>query len=338
MTDNYPMFAPEERGIAVLQDRLQDVFETLAAIVEPAMEEAGLATEDFQVGLQQLSVGAIELAAQAHRAVTSGIPFAEAVHNYDGFPLLCKVYHSTLDLLDLSLPPDLQRFVRSFIKRTPSDFPPDFYHYVAVSAARFQGDLLGSLADFFLFVGVRVKLSVIQKVDPHEATRSGVTDELDREAERAVRLFMSQPDLLEETIEPLQSMVALACDRLLPVIDDLAGLYGQLDAESQKPYDLRAKLEAELADVDVGDALLIRKYASDRLPNLGIFGDNRPRMTNKSLRGMHPVVFGGKSDDAMNMQMDRVKKKFDSNGLKSLKRKVPTILDLLRERNEEGDQ
>jgi hypothetical protein len=338
MTENHPTFASEERGVALLENRLQDVMETLAAIVEPAMEDAGISTKDFHVGLQQLSVGAIELAAQAHRARTSGIPFTEAVHDYDGFPLLCKVYNSTLDLLDLSLPPDLQRFMRAFIDRTPAEFPPDFYHYVAVSAARFEGDLLGSLADFFLFIGVRVKLSVIQKVDPHEATRSGVLDELDREAERAVRLFMSQPDLLEETIEPLQSMVALACDRLLPVIDDLAGLYGQLDVESQKPYDLRAKLEAELADIDVGDALLIRKYASDRLPSLGIFGDNQPRMTNKSLRGMHPVVFSGKSDDAMNMQLDRLKKKFETNGLKSLKRKVPTILDLLRERSEEGDK
>jgi hypothetical protein len=61
-------------------------------------------------------------------------------------------------------------------------------------------------------------------------------------------------------------------------------------------------------------------------------------MTNKSLRGMHPVVFSGKSDDAMNMQLDRLKKKFETNGLKSLKRKVPTILDLLRERSEEGDK
>ena len=168
-------------------------------------------------------------------------------------------------------------------------------------------------------------------MDPHGTTASGLVDELDSEAERAVERYLSQPDLLELETDPLEVMVEFACDRLLPLVDDLTALVKQLEAEIREPYELRAKLEAELSDVDVGDALLIKKHADDRLPELGVFGDNQPRMTNQRLRGMHPVPFEGKTDDAMNMRLDRIKKTVEKRGLKSLKRKGPTILELLRD-------
>ena len=320
-----------DRGLPALRDRLETVLGAVVDTIAPAMVQAGIDTTDIPAGLQQLSIGAVELAASAHRAATSGVSFAEAVHDDESFPRLCIVYNSALDMLALSLPPDLARFLRTFIRMTPTAFGPALRRYAAAAAHQFEGDYLGSLARFLLFVGVRMNLAVIQRSTAHATLLVGLADELDEQAELAVAEYLSHPDLLEEPIEPMEAMVALACSRCLPLVELLARGYAEMDVETRHPYERRAALETELADLDAGDALLIKKYAGDRLPMLGVFGDNQPRMTNRRLRQLHPVAFEGRSDDAMNMRLDRLKKKVARQGLKPLRRKGPTMLDVLGE-------
>jgi hypothetical protein len=337
MADTDLTLSPPGRGLPALRDRVDTVLVAVMDTIAPAMAQSGIDTTDIPAGLEQLSIGTVELAASAHRAATSGVSFAQAVHDDESFPKLCTVYNSALDVLALSLPPDLERFLRTFIRMTPTAFGPALRRYAVSAAHQFEGDYLGSLARFMLFVGVRVNLAVIQRSTTHDTTLVGLADELDEQAELAVAEYLSHPDLLEEPIEPMKAMVALACSRCLPLVGLLARGYAEMDAETRHPYERRAALEAELAELDIGDALLIKKHAGDRLPMLGVFGDNQPRMTNRRLRQLHPVVFEDKSDDAMNMRLDRIKKKVGRQGLKTLKRKGPTMLDVLGELHQ-GDE
>ena len=330
--------AAADKGLAALQSRLGVVFEAVADAMLPAMERAGITTEGVQEGMLQLQDGAVELAAQARRALTSGTSFAEAVHDYDSYPLLSKFYHSMLDIISLSLPPEMVRFTQEFVKGTPPDLGPDFRHYLSVAAVRFDGDFTGALARFALFVGVRVNLALVYRNSPHEAVVTGLMDELDQMAEAAVAELLSQPDVLQRPIEPMRAMVALACSRLLPEIDELVDMLRQLSRETRTPYEVRAALEEELKDMDCKDALLLRKQVSDELPDLEIFGEGQPKMTNRRLRAQHPVALGEMSEDAMNMRLFRLKKKVASEGMQSLKRTGPTLPELLREGEERGDQ
>ncbi len=325
-------------GLTALQSRLGVVFEAVAQAMVPAMERAGISTVGIDEGMVQLQNGAVELAAQARRAISSGTAFADAVHDYDSYPLLSKFYHSVLDVMCLSLPPEMVRFTREFVGGTPPEFGPDVRNYLSVAAVRFDGDFTGALARFALFVGVRLNLAMVYRDSAHGSALTGLADELDRKAEQAVAEFLSQPEVLQRPIEPMKAMVALACLRLLPEIDELVSIMNQLQVEARRPYEVRAALEEELRDLDCADALLLRKHVSDELPDLEVFGENQPRMTNKRLRAHHPLALGELTDDAMNMRLHRLKEKVANKGMSSLKRTAPTLPEVLLSETERGDE
>jgi len=333
------LIVPEDHAShEALQTYVGNVLEEFIQALAPAMRKAKLSPDDFRKGMVQIQVRALELAAQAHRATVDGVPFKQAVHDFDTYPLLSMVYHSAHDIVKDDLPPDMRRFLMQYMKDIPHGVIEATRRSLAVAALQHKDNLVGSFGRFLFFLATRFNLTLAYHPCHHDSVAIGFDDELDEQAERSMTDFFAQTDLLDQPVRPLHMMVGTACQRALPLIDDLTDQYMALEKRVLDIQQVRAGIEERIANMDAATGLIVRKMVNDWDEDnlLELFGgDDQPRMTFQRLRAMHPAVLGHLSDDALNMRAYRIRTKIQEGEEDSLQRKGVALIDLLLE---EADQ
>src|SRR5213592_4993190 len=78
---------------------------------------------ELESGLMELEAECQRLAFDAHTAVVKRLPFCQAVLDFDNFPFLAWIHATVDDILTMSLPPELEAWVRNILS---SPEPPSF--------------------------------------------------------------------------------------------------------------------------------------------------------------------------------------------------------------------
>lgn len=317
-----------------LQVYVGNVLEEFIQALEPAMRKAKLSPGDFRKGLAQIQVRAVELAAVAHRAIVDGVPFKRAVRDFDTYPLLATVYNSAHDIVKDGLPPDLRHLMMEFKKGMPHEVIEAIRRSLAVAVLQHKDSIVGSFGRFLFFLATRLNLTLAYNSCQHDSVAIGLDDELDAQAEQSVSDFFAESDLLDQPVRPLHMMVGLACQRALPLIDELTERYMALEKKVLELQQFRASVEEKISKMDAATGLIVRKMVNDwdKDNRLQLFGDDsQPRMTFQRLRAMHPAALGHMSDDALHMRAYRIRTKALAGDEDDLQRKGVRMIDLLLE-------
>ncbi len=274
---------------------------------------------DFEEGLVSLESELERVALDAYTATRQSVCFAKAVHDWDNYPYLARLHSALDDILTMSLPPTLERWITELLS---SPEPPSFRETrraLVQEAASGVNPRLRALARFALFESVRLNIVLMARWYPDETFGVGLElQELDKIADEQVTEWLSQDPAAPEHTRPLLLIVVSALERLTIKSVDLRDALRGLQADVVAELKTRAAIEAALADMDVRDALLIRNYAAP------YFGEQK--LTIEHLQKRHFHVLGDVQRNTLDQRLRRALKK---NG-DALRRRRVALFDLLR--------
>lgn len=281
--------------------------------------------EDMDHGLAHLEVELQRLALDAHAAIAQGIPFADATLDFENYPHLARAHAALDDILTLSLPPELETWVRKLLG-TPE--PPTFEGMrtaLVATAADPSRPLQKALARFLLFEGVRLQLVVMVKWFPKETIGVGVgLGALSRIAEDRIQVWLAAEDPVPADTRPFHILVAAALHAFDEHVGELRSSLASLKNDFIEALRRQADIETFLNEMDATDALLFR---NELAPELG-----EQKLTVDHLQRRHIIVMGSVSRNALDQRFRRAR----SRGVERLRRQRVALLDLIREAALEG--
>lgn len=294
--------------------------EPLRAFTQQLRLDELIAPEELEDGLAQLEVDLQRVALDAHAVTVRGVPLADAVLDFENYPHLARLHAAVDDILTMSLPPELEAWVRRLIA-TPE--PPSFESMrtaLVATAADATRPLQQALARFFLFEGVRLHLVVMVKWFPNETIGVGLdVGELSRIAQGRIDGWMAEGDPTPAGTRPFPILVAAALHGLDQHIDELRAAIAALQNDFVEATRKHAEIEAHLSEMDTTDALLIRNAIA---PVLG-----EQRLTVEHLQRRHFLAMGDVSRAALDQRFRRARQR----GVEGLKRRRVALLDLIRD-------
>ena len=175
------------------------------ASVQPLVEAA----------LPELELQAARLGMEVLHVEGSGVDFSEAVDRPADWPLMSRVHHGLLDILQLEMPPEAQAILSTVIANCEYwDGIEDLRRLIVCRAANDDDRADCALARFALYQIIRLNLWAASW-DAPEVEALGCMAQLDREAEGRLRERLSQQELFDEDVRPLHVLVADALCHLL---------------------------------------------------------------------------------------------------------------------------
>lgn len=295
----------------------------LRAFVHQLKMDELLDPDELEDGLAQLEVEVQRLALDAQAAAVRRIPLADAALDFETFPQLARLHAAVDDILTMSLPPELEAWVRRMLA---SPEPPAFETMrtaLVAAAADESVPLQRALARFFLFEGVRLQLVVMVKWFPDETIGVGLdVGELSRIAEDRVDRWLEAGDPTPADTRPFHILTAAAMQGLDEHVTELRAAFATLQAEFIDAVREHARIEAQLNEMDTTDALLIRNAIA---PALG-----EQQLTVDHLQRRHVLAMGDVSRNALDQRFRRARKR----GVEGLKRRRVALLDLIREESQ----
>jgi hypothetical protein len=293
--------------------------EPLRAFIQHVRLDEIIAPEKLEDGLAQLEVELQRLALDAQTATVRGIPLANAVLDFENFPQLARLHAAFDDILTMSLPPQLEAWVRRLLAAPE---PPSFEMMrtaLVATAADSSRPLQQALARFFLFEGVRLQLVVMVRWFPTETIGVGLdVGELSSIAEDRIASWMSEGDPTPPDTRPFQILVAAAVHGLDQHVGELRAAIATLQADFVEAARKHAEIEAHLNEMDTTDALLIRNAIA---PTLG-----EQQLTVDHLQRRHFLAMGEVSRNALDQRFRRARQR----GVEGLRRRRVALLDLIR--------
>ncbi|GAB4518708.1 MAG: hypothetical protein Tsb0020_37270 [Haliangiales bacterium] len=295
-----------------LRDPLQSFYDALALddLIPP---------QEFEAGLRSLSLQLERVALDAHTATVHEVSFAEAAQDWDNYPHLARIHAAFDDILTMSLPPTLARWVTRLIS-APEPPALEELGRALVSAADSAPDpRLHALARFALFEGVRLNVVLMARWNPRETFGVGIEMiDLDRIAEETVAKWLSAQTAVPADTRPFHVIVAAALTGLTHESEALRDAVRTVHADIRAELLQRAEYEQAFAEMDIREGLLIRNAVAPAL--------DEQKLTVEHLQQRHAMVLGDVSRNALDQRLGRAVKK----GTAALKRRRVALFDLLR--------
>ncbi len=173
--------------------RLGGLVWQMTSLISPSLRDQLLALypeavrESVEAVLPELELLAARLSMEVLDVELNGVPYAEAVHRAGDWPLMARLHHGLVDILQLELPPNLQSILVSALKNVDQwDGVEDLRRLVACRAAVNDHSLEAALARFALYQPIRLNLWVLYW-DLPEVEALGCMKQLDCESEALLR-------------------------------------------------------------------------------------------------------------------------------------------------------
>lgn len=277
--------------------------------------------DEIEAGLAHLEAEVGRIAMDAYTALAKGTRLGDAVLDFENYPYLARFHAYMDDILTLSLPPELEQWLRKLVAMPE---PPAFESMrckLVATAAEPANPYLQALARFVLFEGVR--LNLVLGVHSHREETMGVglqLGELDEIAEQHVDTWLAEGPAVPEDTRPFHIIVAAAVEKLAERSNELHEEMRSVKRDVVEAISRRCQIEAALAEMDTVDALLVRNAIG---PALG-----EQRLKVEHLQQRH-IVLEDYKREALDQRLKRAKEKGDAG----LRRRRVALVDLLLENN-----
>lgn len=168
-----------------------------------------------EAAIPELELQVARLAMEVVHVERIGVAYSEAVHRPADWPLMARVHHGLLDILQMEMPPEAQSVMTSVIANCErEEVVEDLRRLIVYRAADNETQAGSSLARFALYQIIRLNLWAASWDTP-EVEALGCLARLDREAESRLRERLRQQEIFDEDIRPLHILVADALNHLL---------------------------------------------------------------------------------------------------------------------------
>lgn len=212
--------------------------------------------------LPVLKLQALRLALEAAQAEAAGLAYMDAVEQPLDYPMMTRVHHGSISMLQVEIPDEALESVCIFIgKVATGDFGPLRDALVASAGER---DLEGALLRFLLYQGARLDLWVrTWKLPAFEA--SGALSRLDREAEERLKFWLALAPNLPRDVHPLRVAAAEIVLRLNGLGRSMASELRGLAAEAMDVFQRVLAAATVARDLPVADAIVLRNEYQERV-------------------------------------------------------------------------
>ena len=308
-----------------------------------------LPADNLQRGLADLEAEMLRLSAEVLVADQRETPLHRAANDSASFPALYRFHVGLRDILTMELPQPLLDWARAMFQK-PAVVDGDEIQLALgrIASSPEHAPIHRALARLILFEAVRCSMLMIDHVPQASAKllpdgaasreseafgldgvmvglESPVTaaQKIDELADGEVTWWIEQANEFTGECRPVTTMLASA---LLQVAQHAAAFKAALskfDSEIVSELKQRDELERILKRMNAPDAVLIRNY-------LGPDFLGEQRLSVEVLQEHHEIALGGRTRNALDQQMDRLKRRMATGDLPERQR--PSLVDLIAER------
>ena len=272
-------------------------------------------------GLQSL---ALQLALEVANAESAGLAFADAAEQPMSYPLMTKLNHGAIAMLQFEIPPEALGYIQGLFARLAREDVSEFRQAVLSATAARTAE--GALLRFLLYQAARVERWLRVWTEPaFEAT--GALAQIDREAQDALEFWLRCSPTLPSDVSPLRLADAEAMVRLNDLgrkkVDEMRTLQADAMAEFQ------AILSAATLARELGfeDSVVLRNEYQEHI------GEHR--LASAELSGLYPTTFP--SPNAVDQRAHRVRATINSQRF-MLRGSTPRLLDVMQLISDEIDR
>jgi hypothetical protein len=280
--------------------------------------------EDLEHATAMLQARMRVLAEEVLEAEAAGRTLASAVTDEEAFPALHQLHVAARDLLTMSLPAPLARWVREALESPESPVSEELQRGLAALAAAPEAPPASrALARLLLFEAVRVSLLVAEHLSGTsiEAVGAGQRD-VDEIAEQEVGAWIASLSELageDPEVRPLEILVSAALLRLNHRVDELRVELTRVGEELVDALRLRASFDVKLRDMEAADAILAR--------NAFAVAIDEERREIEDLQKEHAFVLGDRRRAALDQQVSRLRRRMARGEWP--RRRSPAFVDLV---------
>ena len=307
-----------------------------------------LPADQLQRGLRDLEAEMLRLSSDVLVADQRGVALHVAANDSASFPNLYKFHVGLRDILTMELPQPLLDWARALFEK-PAVIDGDEIQLALgrIASSASHAPVHRALARLILFEAVRCSMLMLDHVPQASAKllpeiaagreseafgldgvmvgleqRTTAAQKIDELAAAEVSWWIQQAVEFTGECRPVTTMLASA---LLQVAQHAAAFKAALstfDAEVVAELKQRDELERILKRMNAPDAVLIRNYLGPEF--LG-----EQRLSVEVLQEHHEIALGGRTRNALDQQMDRLKRRMATGDMPERQR--PSLVDLIAE-------
>lgn len=263
--------------------------------------------EDLNSGLAQLEAELIAIAAEVNVARSRRIKLRHAVRDEVNFPHLHRAHATIDDILEMSLPAELQAWVRRVHSMPMPPLVEDIRTKLAHLAASEANPMAACAARFLLFEDARASLRLATWRTRGAFEAVGADQALvDEVAEDEVDELIEIVTALPADVRPFQQLLCKAMIELTSVIDELRDALRTTKRELVEKLAERAAIEVQLRQLEPVEAVLVRNELHD------VLGEQH--LSVEQLQREHPALLGGLSRAALDQRASRLRRRLKERG------------------------
>jgi hypothetical protein len=246
------------------------------------------------------------LAEEVLEAEAAGLTLAVAVGDEAAYPALYRLHVGARDLLTMSLPAPVARWVREALESPESEVAEELQRGLAsLAAAPDAPPATRALARLLLFEAVRVSLLVAEHLSGSSIAAVGAgSADIDEIAEQEVGAWIaSLAELVgdDPEVRPLEVLVSAALLRLNHRVDELKVELAQTSDSLVERLRLRAAFDLKLRDMEASDAILARNAFAAAI--------DEDRREIEALQSEHAFALRDRRRDALDQQVSRLRRR-----------------------------
>jgi hypothetical protein len=259
-------------------------------------------------GLDELRAGILPVLAELVQAHERGTPLARAVYDGERYPHLVRVHGWLADVMDLTVPCQLQPWARRVLALAPAVGDDDFERLVATVAFRSPSLAERAMGRFALFelLCLDQRLSLLAGHVDVEVI-GGRPDQLETIAEGELAEVEARPEYrealvaMEDPLGTLRVLLGASVARLDAYVEILREEVARVGREMAHRLQIRQDMLRALAQLDPADAVLIKNAHAEA------FGIER--LTVEQLKARHPGLLAALSPAAARKRLERALKR-----------------------------
>ena len=261
------------------------------------------------------------IAFEVNLALTIDTPLHRAVHDDVSFPHLYRAHRIVGDILDMSVPPELQAWARRAVEMP---LPP----LADVVLARLAYEAAGPAspqsfgARFILFEATRMTLRVAARRTHGTFEAVGASElDIDEISERQVANLIADEPQRPSDVRPVHLLFASAMVELTDVVEELRAQLRSFGAGLVDQLREAAAIQHRLRDLDPVEGALVDNALADYM--------GRQRVSLERLQKEHPLLLGPISRAALDQRASRLRRRLLEHGKRLPSRRFPSLTDVL---------
>jgi hypothetical protein len=286
--------------------------------------------EALRAGVQELEAELLRVATDAYIAQTRGEKLSDAAVDFERYPMLAVFHQSVDDLLLMTLPPELVRWMEHVLRAPDLALFEGLSRRLVALAAHDDNPVRRAMFRVLLFEWLRLSLMILYFIDAAPSEVGVLPEHLSEIVEEKIDVWLADPPGLEDGERPLHILFAASVAGLDQFMEELKDVIGAMQADFVEELRWRARLEKELASFDRRDALLVRNAMASGL-------EERP-LSVEHLQARHPLVLRDVARNTLDQRLKRFRRTLVTGSSLALRRRDKALIDIVAEQRNRTDR